>query len=86
MTELEIHLKMLMLFTGYHGPSLEEVFRRDVLAGVRWHGWRRRILWNVLGSAWVNCTTSAPLLSTCTRLVLRQRCSGVRTIIGELHN
>ena len=33
MTKLEIHLKMLMLFTGYHGPSLEEVFRRDVLAG-----------------------------------------------------
>ena len=51
MTELEIHLKMLMLFTGYHGPSLEEVFRLDVLAVGCLARLVRRILWNVLGVA-----------------------------------
>ena len=50
MAELEIYLKMLMLFSGYHGPSLEEVFRRDALAGGSLARLvPSRILWNVLG-------------------------------------
>ena len=77
MTELEIHLKMLMLFTGYHGPSLEEVFRRDVLAGVRWHGWRRVVY---CGMSWGRAGLTAQLVHHCCQRVPDWCCANVALV------